>query len=295
VTDNDLPNILIKVQSVKDSKAFFFPPPIHPASSPGISIFPPQAPYGAPSDYNPGKESYVDFFDKVVGDIVYADDLLAGAMPYFTIYLTEPSPYMSSAEGLMLAKLEKNSDLDFIRKNLRLEDYNCSDTKGDGSEIISDANTFGQRNGFGQTVVALLNKPLQEDVEYKISVWADDNVKWTTAEANGAVLEEARGFKTGICNGSINLRIPNQYPTYSASQNLNPDSYISKELSAVFREPTAKSAKISSETDLTNARFPFIEVRAEDFVGNKRIVRLYFRISDENPKIKVIERKHGLF
>ena len=297
VTDNDLPNVLIKIQSVKDSKAVFFPPPIDPASSPGLSIFPPQAPAGAPSDFNPGKDSYVEFLTKDVksSDVTYTADMVGGAVPYFTVFHIEPSKYMSFDEAKMLSKFEKNADIDFIRKNLRLEDFNCSDTKKDGTKIISDSDSFGQRNGFGQTVVALLKEPLQEDVEYKISVWADDNVKWSTTELSGAVLDDIRSFKTGVVNGKISLRIPNQNPTYSANQNLDPNQYISKDLQAVFREPTIKNPKISSESDLTSGRFPFVEVRAEDFVGNRRTIRLYFKISDENPKIKVIERKHGLF
>jgi hypothetical protein len=291
IVDNDLPNILIKFRSVKDGKTFFFPPVIQPLDLPIFSS----------SDYKktsgleePNAKDYEDFVG-AGSDVVFTSELVDKEKPlYFKILDIKASSEMDPAEEPLLERLKKpgnEDDFDFIRKNFRLEDYKESDTDVDGNPIVGDTETFGKRNGVCGEVRALLEMPLQEDVEYLVSIWADDNVKWATVDESGEVMENILAIPTGIKQGEAIIEIPNQVPKMTHKIPLDPAAATTPEFKVVFREPTPPGGK-DEESFYLNKKFPFIEVTAADFAGLTRKIRLYLRISNENPNIRIIESQH---
>ncbi|GAB4267078.1 MAG: hypothetical protein Kow0029_01320 [Candidatus Rifleibacteriota bacterium] len=296
ITDNDLPNVVIKIWSVKDKSAVFFPPIMEPDKLPIL----------ASSDYKKdapeiegitkNTKDYSDFISlDIGGGAVYTRNLIdKDKNLYFKIIDIKPSPVMDPAEVGELERFKNPSgeeDDNFIRKNFRLEDYSESDTTTEGVPVVGDPETFGARNGFGGEVVAVLEKPLQEDVEYFVSVWADDNVKWSTKDESGKLLDKIISIPTGIKAGEFSLSVPNQYPTAFYKQPLDPSSSVSRPIKVVFREPTRTGGTKDEKFYLDN-KFPFIEVTASDFVGNTRKIKLYLRVSNENPNIRILERQH---
>jgi hypothetical protein len=160
-----------------------------------------------------------------------------------------------------------------------------------------DAETFGRRNSYGRRAVALLELPggkamIQEDVEYLIDVWTDDNIKWATIDSAGAKLDSIVAIPTGISNGEIQVEIPNQFPRASHRVPIDAQASVNGKMRVVFREPTPDNVGGASEDELLNNRFPFIDVRATDYAGLERSIRLYLRVTNENPNIRVIDRKH---
>lgn len=299
IRDNDLPNIVIKIESMKDGSTVFFPPVIKPGTLPiyNSSEF---------SKSSTDSNSNADVYSKFVGaepdpkfDTAKLADPDLGLPLYFDVFEVQPRAAMpgdsgmTAAEILKLADFKNGSKHEFIRKHFRLEDYNQSDNKTDGSPD-TDPETYGARNGIGGEVRALLNLPgggLKEDVEYKISVWADDNVKWATMEA-GKVLDKVIAIPTGIFSGEILVEIPNQHPAATYRKPLDKNKAVTDPLIVVFREPTRAISGKLDETNLQEARYPFIEVTATDFAGLTRKIRLYVTVSDDNPEIRVLERSH---
>lgn len=291
VTDNDLPNVVIKFTSVKDRKSVFFPPVIPPLELPIFS----SSEYKKDENIEEANgKDYEDFLN-VPDGLVTTGDLADNLAPmYFKIIDMKPSPVMDPGEEAILEKMKSPSseaDHEFLRKNFRLEDYRESDTDLNGAAIVGDEETFGKRNGTGGEVVAVLTKPLQEDVEYVINVWTDDNVKWATKDESGTVLTNIHAIPTGIKDGSINVEIPNQLPPTTVKETINTDRAVSKDLRVVFREPT-KPVGSSSESYYQDNKFPFIEVNATDFAGLTRKIKLYISVSNEKPDIRIIERQH---
>ncbi len=290
IVDNDLPNIVIKFTSVKDGKSTMFPPVIQPLELP---IF-------TSSEYK--KDSGVadanakDYEDFVGGaGAVFTNDLVdKTASLFFKVLEILPSPVMEPEEARLLDRIKSpanEDDMDFIRKCFRLEDYKESDTDINGAPIIGNLDTFGKRNGIGGEVTAVLESPLQEDVEYLVSVWTDDNVKWATKDESGKLLTTILALPTGINGGEINLSIPNQLPPVSQKMVIDKTRAVSSEMRVVFREPTPPggSGNVSFYHD---RKFPFIEVCATDFAGLTRKIKLFIRVSNENPNIRILERQH---
>lgn len=300
ICDNDLPNILISIESCKDGKKAFFPPVMPPGLLP---IFNSTEFNKLAADPNGNANAYSDFVGATPEDAFNTDKLkdpLLGLPPLFKVFDAKPRlPLSANDTGMQsidIAKLDEFKDItkiNFIREHFRLEDYHQSDTKPDGSPD-TDPMTFGARNGTGGEVVALLDLPpnlaIQEDVEYKINVWVDDNVKWATIDA-GSVLEKIIPVPTGVVSGELVVEIPNQYPRASHRVPFDQQKSVNGNLTVVFREPTP-NVPIKGENDLIAAKFPFIDVRATDFAGLTRKIRLYLRVSNENPEIRVLERNH---
>jgi hypothetical protein len=161
-----------------------------------------------------------------------------------------------------------------------------------------DEDTFGERNGFGGEIVAVLNEPLQEDVEYLINIWMDDNVKWATKSPTGAILSDIHPIPTGIDDGEIKIEIRNQVPAFSFSRPIDRNKAVSEEIKVVFREPTIDSlggppTSGANFAYFQNGNFPFIEVWVKDYSGLQRKIKLFLKISNENPDIRIIESEHG--
>ena len=297
IRDNDLPNIVIRIESVKDGSRIFFPPVI-PHGDPDFSIIH-STKYkagAAPADSNVG--DYVQFLGPPTAIPFLSSRIADGSQaPYFRIVDIFPSDVMHPSEkDLLINRFKMQPDPDFIKAHFRLEDFEKSDTKEtDGSPDL-DPLTFGKRNSFGRRVVALLELPgkkamIQEDVEYLIDVWADDNIKWSTIDSSGQRLDQIVGIPTGVQNGEMTVEIPNQLPRASYRVPFDNTESVNGKLRVVFREPTPDIGA-ADESELINKRFPFIDVKAVDYAGLERSIRLYIRITNENPNIRVLDRKH---
>ena len=334
ISDNDLPNILIRLKSAKygDEKQIFFPPCM-PAGGLNIEDSP---------DFN--NRSYNDFpvgglsnhkvYDVFVGDsrnilkeCNYQEVIKSRKRPYFTIYDLVPSDYMNDKDKSYRSKFLNNEEPAFINKHFRLEDHSCSDTidygeaenygKPDERLANNGESLLGKRNGTWKKVVALVENlddsevEIQEDVEYELGVWVDDSVKWANSYPNEYSNENLCEsvnipIPTGIKKGKITIDIPNQVPPYHREYEFPQISYgavsvvessVQEPIRVVFREPTDNKATIDNEDDLINNKFPSITVEASDYADNdsgdnKRIIKLYFRVKDENAKIKTLQRKH---
>jgi len=298
IRDNDLPNIVIRIESVKDGSRIFFPPVI-PHGDPDFSIVH-STKYktaAAPADSNVG--DYVDFLGPPTSIPFLSSRIADGSQElYFRILDIVPSDVMHASEkDILINRYKTQPDPEFIRKHFRLESYDQSDTKeADGSPEL-DIETFGKRNSFGKRVVALLELPgnramIQEDVEYLIDVWSDDNIKWATIDSSGQKLDSVIPIPTGVQNGEITVEVPNQFPRANYRAPIDKQESVNGRLRVVFREPTLKDAGGSDENELLNSRFPFIDVKATDYAGLERSIRLYLRITNENPNIRVLDRKH---
>lgn len=289
VRDNDLPNLVIKIESTKDNKRIFFPPVLMPGD---ITINPSgeyKAGLGLP---NANKTDYLNFITPFAG-ITHESNLLKDPVNplYFRIFDVTPSPVMTAADVALLNKFKDPAQSAFIRNHFRLEDHNLSDTLDNSGMPDTSPDNFGQRCSFGESVVALLELPanemIQEDVEYLIDVWADDNVKWATNKASDNMVS----VPTGIVAGEIKVSIPNQYPPFNTKVLMDKNESVNGKLKVVFREPTPDVA-LNNESDLIAHKFPFIEVKVSDYSGLTRKIKLYLRVSNENPEIRVIDRKH---
>lgn len=293
IRDNDLPNILIRIDSSKHGvDSVFFPPVTR-----NLQVMPSKD-YGA--GLNPNQAEY-DSFIEAATDKFTSDALANGTADlYFKILDVRRSAPMSDAEAEELHRFK--SDKNFIRSQFRLEDYLESDTQEtDGEPIKLDLATFGARNSFGEEVTAVLTVPLQEDVEHIIHIWADDNVKWVTIDAYGNPMSTVYSIPSGITSGEATVRVPNQLPGFYQRTPLTRQSSLSDPIKVVFREPTPPlqppnnldPSFPSGEMDFcTNNRFPYIEVSVEDYAGFKRKIKLFLQISDENPDVRVIERRN---
>jgi hypothetical protein len=293
IRDNDLPNLVIKIKSVKDESSVFFPPIVKPDD---LSI------YSSP-DYKSGTEDanekdYVEFIEKLDDNLFTSSLVDETKSLYFKVLQVEPSSVMDFAENSFLDKFkhsENEANTGFLLENFRLENYEETDTDNNG-ELIKDGSNFGRRNGFGKSAIAVLDPPLQEDVEYIISVWSDDNVKWVTIDESETILEEIYAIPTGINDAWGKVDIPNQHPKASYNIEFDKNNTITKELKVVFREPTKPLPKNGTADDLLNFcnanKIPSIEVWVEDFAKLRRKIKLFLPVSDENPNIRVIERQH---
>ncbi len=293
IRDNDLPNIAIRIESVKDGSKIYFPPVISPSNT----TFTINESKKFESDKGlTNSAEYAKFVDvDNFSTNPYTTEMMANTSNpvYFRVFSALASSMMKPTDVSRMSKFL--GDQSFIRKHLRLEDYNKSDTLAADALPDLDEETFGQRNGFGERIVALLDLPanrmIQEDVEYIISVWTDDNVKWSNIDTMGGIQPTIQAFPSGINRGEMTVEIPNQWPGFKERVVFNAADAVHGNMRVVFREPTSTSP-VSSEADLVGLKFPSIEVKVEDYAGLKREIKLYVRISNENPNIRVIDRKH---
>lgn len=294
IRDNDLPNILIRIESVKDKSRIFFPPVIPPGELTIIPSSEYKKGLGLP---NANANDYQQFLGPLPG-IPYTQALMQDtANPlYFSIIQVLHPDLMELSDRALLQKFAPPMEQEFIRKHFRLEDYMESDNLASTGAPDTSENNFGKRCGIGQSITAILELPdrralIQEDVEYLIDVWADDNVKWATIDSGGAVLDNIIAVPTGIVAGRMVVDIPNQHPPARHEVVFDTNEAVNGKLRVVFREPTPNVG--SSLTDMTNGKFPSIDVRVTDYAGLERHIKLYLRITNENPNIRIIDRKHG--
>jgi hypothetical protein len=275
VVDNDAPNLMIKVENVRDkdsptAQVLYFPPP-------SIASF---------------QSSDVSFNTSFARSPVRTTDQLmtagpnAGYVRLLKLDFNHPKSLVPDLEkgwawrfgiGTPLGTFDPT----YVQKHFRLENYGCSDTDRNGDQIV-DPDSFGERNGFGPYAEAFCTIPLVEDVEYEISLYAEDNVKWINTH-------EQKVLKTGIKTGSLMVHIRNQFPEVNRSIQVDPDRLISDPIRVVFREPI-ESPPLGA--DLAAEKHPYVEASVEDSRGNPRRLRVYFWVKDEKTRIRVLERKY---
>jgi hypothetical protein len=298
IIDNDLPNIAIRITSSKNQNEVFYFPPVS-----NDILVRNSTDYGLTDGISNSME-YAKFIAKSHNTMFRYDwlnDSVNAAPLYYRIMAAEGrvsvntgDPGLPNSEAQRFSRLI-NSTSSFVRKNVRLEDYLETDTAKNNEVISSDIN-FGKRNGTGREMVAYMlmdeafSVRIQEDVEYTIDMWMDDNVKWSNVDRN-TVLDRVVSIPTGVVNASMRVCIPNQYPTYDKTINCDVKKAVNGDLKVVFREPTP-NVKVTSESDLIDGKFPFIEATAEDYSGLKRTIRVYLKINDENTSIRTLDRKH---
>ena len=310
IEDNDFPNMLIKIESTKDGQCIYFPP--LPASPEKLPVF--TSKRLGPG--TPNLDIYKNFiglktspgssisFSKAMAVVIVSPGVISNLTKLpFVIYDVifpdnDKSYYISPQERGLAEKWKRNKDVGFIKSQFRLEDFIESDHTTNGEKITFDPKTFGKRHGFGKHITAHWHAGLQEDVEYKISLWGDDNIKWATADEFGDIKESIIEIPSGIVKGEIKVEIPGQPSKSPRSASMGGKNCISNEVRVVFREPTVDKDRrfkknISSLKDLSDNKFPYIEASVKDFAGHTRSMRLYLSVSDEKSTIRVIEHKHG--
>ena len=319
ISDNDLPNILIKIVSSKygEEKKMFFPPCI-PDGKLTINNSPDYRgkydSYSGSGFYNQKDyDSFVGESRNILKECNYDEVIKSNKRPYFTIIELKGSNLMNPKDAGKRNSLLQNTDPAFINKHFRLEDQSHSDTNEDGtldSRIeYNGESLFGKRNGTWEEVVALVENlddseiQIQEDVEYQISVWVDDSVKWANCYRNETNMDTSvKAIPTGIDECTVEVNIPNQVPVFHRDYSFaksaiysGVDKSIKDDIRVVFREPTdanIETKDITSESVLIDKKFPSITVEAKDYAGLTRKVKLYFRVKDENAKIKTLQRRH---
>ncbi|MBI3038607.1 hypothetical protein HYY75_06075 [bacterium] len=182
-----------------------------------------------------------------------------GQTPYFKVLSADcsnaPAPENTAAENNFL------SDANYQNRNFRLESFATSDTDTNGDLIVNDPNSFGNRHGFGKSTVLFCQIPLVEDVEHQLWVYAEDNVKVAAPPIPSPF--------TGIKSLSFRCYDSNQFPPLDSKKLNGP--------------PTVAL--------LDGNGNPWIEVEATDVKGNSRKMKIFFEVTDEKAKIRVLEQK----
>jgi len=287
IDDNDLPNLMIRLVSKRDEgkprSVLIFPPPAQ-----GMSTFDPSY-----SDFI--QNSYMNF-----EEIAAAPDAGPSYVKILDIDLGNCAPQEKSWKwkfnvGPQPSDVTGPFPLKFWYQNFRLEDYSQSDNDTDAEPIDNTEATFGKRNGFGKSAVVLCTVPVVEDVQYDISLWAEDNVKWLNDKENllGLPVTSIPAPYTGIVKANLSYSLENVYPPMTGSVEVSPGAFCSKPLSVIFREPTPRQNPGSlSHDSLRTGKYPSVEASVTDYAGLTRTLKVYFVVTDEKTKIRVLEQKH---
>jgi len=286
IEDNDLPNLLIRLVSKRDegkpNSVLIFPPPIQT-----MLTFDPE--------YNAFIQNSIKTFEEInaapndSGTYIKPIELDLGNCPpaeqgWKWKFHLEPPP--AGFSGPFPDK--------FWYQNFRLEDYSQSDNDLNADPIDGDEATFAKRNGFGQSAVVLCTIPVIEDVQYDLSLWAEDNVKWLNDEdnlLNLPVLQIPAPY-TGIARARLSYSVENVYPPQAASVELPNNAFSSKPLPVIFREPTPPLGGGVNLATLQSGKFPWVEATVRDYAGQTRSLKVFFTVSDEKARIRVLEQKH---
>jgi len=178
----------------------------------------------------------------------------------------------------------------FLKRNFRLEATDVSDNLPNGVPDLRPE-TMGQRMGYGSRMVLFCEESLIEDVEYEIHVWAEDNVKWLK-DPTGRVIHSPY---TGIQRLEVSVNDPKQRPPLSSRFDSGGETlsfWMENPIKAVFREPVGGNPNRSAGETVWDGNFPSVEAKAWDFKGNQRSLKIYFKVTDELSRVRVLEQKH---
>jgi len=284
IDDNDFPNLMIRVISAKDkgrtTSDLLFPPPPAALSTfdrPAYDAFVANARYTASSLPPNGYIRYL------AADLSNCPPVERGWQWQFGI---GPIPVGSVVSP------------DFAKKAFTLENFIRSDTDSQGLLIDNDPGSFGERNGFGRAAAVVCSEPLIEDVEYEVALWAEDNCKWIKLSDAGLGHPALVGAVipppyTGIESAGLKCVVPNQYPKLELETRMGSDRYVSETMRVTLREPT-RPGPLPAPPDAAawDADYPSVEAWAKDFKGNERRLKVYFLVTDEKVKVRVMEQQH---
>ncbi|NLI77171.1 MAG: hypothetical protein GX442_12110 [Candidatus Riflebacteria bacterium] len=287
VDDNDRPNVIIRVRSMRDPDDVLFFPPVSVASLQTIS------------DTMVPDDDYSRFIE---GASILVEDMPDGFTPDFELLKlglddpSDPRALMPKTECAWAWKFgiepqpygEPAPDPEFVRKNFRLENFAASDNDLQGNPIVADEKTFGERNGFGKSATLAYKKPLVEDVEYEITVWAEDNVHYMNNWDGHSMTSPF----SGVRRGQIDVEVPNQVPPVRIHREWIQDQFKAEPLRVVLREPTTNKPDRSMTDATLRAGYPSVSVKVEDHRGNERALTVFFEVTDEKTRIRVLEQKH---
>lgn len=301
IYDNDCPNILIRITNTETGQKFFFPPCFPAGAFKVVNSSTYKSFYGI------GKTNQEDY-DAFIGeelDLEYNHTYRmknSEMKPDFTIYKAEDKDMAAKNESLALEKLVLNKDIRFINENLRLEDYFYSDNAEDGKFSHSLRNgSFGKRRGTLRNMVVLYENTggfrFKKDVEYKVDVWTDDNVKWNNTrldldsrgEYKVFLLDYPVVYPTGLSSGTIIANFPNEYEPHKVVRKIDINKSINGDISFTFKDKTASIYDFESIEAFDEFEFPYIEVIAQDYEGWERRLKLYFRVDDRGTDVRPIE------
>ena len=313
VFDNDRPNVAIRVTEVETGKQMFFPPCLPAGHFPvrRSSI------YKAVSGLNGSNQDDYDYFVKDLGteyDYKIIKDNPNG-IPYYTIYsINGYEKETTELGGATATKMLKHGDIKFINQNVRLEDYDFSDTDASGNVTYRYKNDeYGKKLGTTASMTILFENSgsfvFKPDVEYQLDVWIDDNVKWTNINpanledpfiqhgADGEiigvnmpeVLEYAKVYATGIKEGVIRVNIPDERENRSQEVDIDVNKGINGGIVFTLKDTTDSKRVFNSLAEIDEMKFPSIEVFVKDFAGYTRFLKMYFRVGDRNLNIRTLD------
>ncbi|MBF0500465.1 MAG: hypothetical protein HQM09_10055 [Candidatus Riflebacteria bacterium] len=283
IDDNDYPNLMIQLINKRDQTlpgigtwALCFPPSFSdPANRPPTA----DTDLSSVARVSPS-DAFISYENLQCATAASYVQILAAtrgncpADPNFSTFMDDPS---------------KINTINFVKRNFRLEDFSVSDNDASGVQDIS-AGTMGQRMGFGDRMIVMSNVMLVEDVEYEINLWAEDNVKWINDGTNRVISSPF----TGIANVEITVSDPRQTPPLNIKYDSQGEAltYWIPSIRAVFREPVNEVLSPLDSEATWDTKCPHIEAIAKDFKGNKRSLKVYFNVTDEHSRIRVLEQKH---
>ncbi len=279
VDDNDRPNVIIRVQSMRDPDDVLFFPPVGVASVQTLN-----------------DTEYSQFIEKAP---IRVEDMTSAYTPDYDVLAIDleggSRPLLSDIEKTWAWKFLPGppppsvppKDPEFLRKHFRLENFARSDTDLSGNLIVNEESSFGERNGWGRKAVLAQKIPLVEDVEYEITIWAEDNVHFLNWPLSGKAIDPPY---SGIERGEFIIDVPNQVPPLQIKRSWRKDQYKSDPIRVVFREPTAGDPTVPSAA--IPSTHPSISATVFDYRGNERSLTVLFKVTDEKTRIRVLEQKH---
>ncbi len=287
VDDNDAPNLMIKLINTRDKAsmgntkyAFCFPLPV------------PDTPTLWPDKLAEAFEGAALDYDH------YQNVATVGAA--FRLLAIDFSNAMSAATNngeFQAGPTRAVASEGFFRGALRLEDFMKSDTDTSAQPILDEPSTMGARNGTGRSVTVFQNDPLIEDIEYELWIYAEDNVKMTknpTAVRPSCMVGDIPTSVSGIDRVEILVDDRMQLPPWRFGTTIGSaqarGSVLHGPYKMIFREPTPDPSG-SAETALIANRNPMINVKAFDFAGNLREIKMYFRVMDQKAAARVLEQR----
>ena len=153
ISDNDLPNILIKLSSAKygEEKQIFFPPCIPAGEMTIIDSYNNNTSWNNSSSNQSAYNDFVGDSRNILKECNHNEVENSSKRPYFTIFDLVPSKYMNNKDMMYQSKFLKNAEPAFINKHFRLEDQTYSDTNniGNPDETLESKSKslLGKRNG----------------------------------------------------------------------------------------------------------------------------------------------------
>ncbi len=302
--DNDRPNIMISVVNLKDKQK------AKSDSSLKYNIcFPP--PEKAVPSWMWNKSEFQDFTAGLLFD--YQEFIATDSVYFMPIEIRmgetggdseNRSAIFAGSDNTVKGLVTSGADQknSFFRKLFSLEDYGESDTvktTGKLNQDVSNADSLRKRLGFGESLDVFNVFPLEEDVEYEIRVWTQDNSRYVANEGGRMPEAVVDSYNSTPGSGIKELKISCKNgsstefePTISSTEAWN--SCLHGPYKIVFRDPSSKLFDGSSVPDLISLsnNNPSITVIAKDVAGNSRTLRLFFQIRDQKARIRTLEQRH---